>query len=116
MITIYAGYHSRALHCRTEQLAHYLNQISPLYRGLIHVCEGKNRYAISADVARALAYDFIYHGFATIQACGESFPIEDENDLINVFRKMRTERLYLYNGTVLSSGEAKESVLREIAL
>ena len=116
MITIYIGDLSTPLNCRPEQLASYLNQLSPNYFGKVTICESRARYTIAADVARALAYDYLRHGFANVQVCGESFPIENENDFINVFRKIRTERLYRRGVTILSNATTRETALREIAL
>lgn len=38
--------------CRPALLANYLNQLSPAYKGVINIYEGKAHYKINAVVAR----------------------------------------------------------------
>lgn len=101
--------------CRPGLLAAYLNQLSPVYTGVLNIYEGKAHYVINSAVAREMAFQFIKFGACDVQVMGESYVAENENDFIDIFRKLKTERLILKGAYIQSTAESIETAFREIA-
>lgn len=111
-IWIYTGYLSTPICCPSpDRLLGYISQI-PEKAGVITFVEGKARYKISARVVYCLAQDIVKHGFCIMSICGEGVPVEDQEDLISVFRKVQTERLYTDGGYIFSSATTIETAFR----
>lgn len=100
--------------CRAGLLAHYLNQLSPVYKGVINIYEGKSQYCINAVVARELAFQFLTFGSCDVQVMGEALIAENENEFIDIFRKVCTERLIMKGAYIQSTAESIETAFRKI--
>ena len=101
--------------CRPALLANYLNQLSPEYKGVINIYEGKAHYKINAVVARELAFQFLTFASCDIQVMGEALIAENEDDFINIFRKICTERLIMKGAYIQSTAESIETAFRKVA-
>lgn len=101
--------------CRPALLANYLNQLSPVYKGVVNIYEGKAHYKISAVVARELAFQFLTFGACDVQVMGEPLVAENENEFIDIFRKVCTERLIMKGAYIQSTAESIETAFRKIA-
>lgn len=101
--------------CRPGMLAHYLNQMSPIFKGVINIYEGKAHYKISAVVARELAFQFLTFGACDVQVMGEPLIAENENEFLDIFRKVCTERLIMNGAYIQSTAESIETAFREVA-
>ncbi|CZT05355.1 hypothetical protein BN79_184 [Yersinia phage phiR2-01] len=101
--------------CRPGMLAAYLNQLSPVYKGVVNLYEGKSHHIINAVVARELAFQFLTFGSCDVQVMGEALIAENENDFIDIFRRLKTERLILKGAYIQSTAESIETAFRKIA-
>ncbi|QFG07715.1 hypothetical protein [Salmonella phage vB_SenS_SB13] len=101
--------------CRPALLANYLNQLSPVYKGVVNIYEGKAHYKISAVVARELAFQFLTFGSCDVQVMGEALIAENENEFIDIFRKVCTERLIMKGAYIQSTAESIETAFRKVA-
>lgn len=113
-MVIYEGNRFVAI-CRHGLLANYLNQVSPEYKGVINIYEGKAHYKINAVVARELAFQFLTFASCDIQVMGEALIAENEDDFINIFRKVCTERLIMKGAYIQSTAESIETAFRKVA-
>lgn len=100
--------------CRPALLANYLNQLSPVYKGVINIYEGKSHYKINAVVARELALQFLTFGSCDVQVMGEALIAENENEFIDIFRKVCTERLIMKGAYIQSTADSIETAFRKI--
>ncbi|WXX00978.1 hypothetical protein [Salmonella phage 1586] len=101
--------------CRPALLANYLNQLSPVYKGVVNIYEGKAHYKISAVVARELAFQFLTFGSCDVQVMGEALIAENENEFIDIFRKVCTERLIMKGAYIQSTADSIETAFRKVA-
>lgn len=101
--------------CRPALLAHYLNQLSPAYKGVINIYDGKAHYKINAVVARELAFQFLTFAACDVQVMGEALIAENEDDFINIFRKVCTERLIMKGAYIQSTADSIETAFRKVA-
>lgn len=113
-MVIYEG-NRYVTNCRPGMLAAYLNQLSPVYRGVINLYEGASHYIINAVVARELAFQFLTFGACDVQVMGEPLIAENENEFIDIFRKVCTERLIMKGAYIQSTAESIETAFRKVA-
>ena len=101
--------------CRPALLANYLNQLSPAYAGVLNIYEGKAHYKISAVVARELAFQFLTFASCDVQVMGEALIAENEDEFIDIFRRLKTERLIMKGAYIQSTADSIETAFRGIA-
>lgn len=101
--------------CRPVMLARYLNELSPIFDGVINIYEGKAHYKINAVVARELSFQMLHFGTCDLQILGESHIVEGEEEFINIFRKVCTERLIMNGAYVQSTADSIETAFRKVA-
>ena len=87
---------------------------SPAYKGVINIYEGKAHYKINAVVARELAFQFLTFASCDVQVMGEALIAENEDDFINIFRKVCTERLIMKGAYIQSTADSIETAFRKI--
>lgn len=113
-IWIYTGYLSTPIYCPSvDRLLGYLAQV-PEKAGVITLIEGQARYKVPARVIYALTQDIVKQGNCIMSICGEGILIDDTDALIDLFRKVNTERLYVDNGAIKSTATTYETAYRDI--
>lgn len=113
-IWLYVGYLSTPICCPSvDRLLAYLAQV-PEKAGVIALVEGQARYNVPARVIYALTQDIVKHGDCVVSICGEGVLIDDSDSLIDLFRKVNTERLYVDGGAIKSTATTYETAYRSV--
>lgn len=101
--------------CAPLMLARYLNELSPVYKGVVNVYEGKAHYKINAVVARELAFQMLHFGACDVQIMREPHVVEGEQQFVDIFRKVCTERLIMNGAYIQSTADSIETAFRKVA-
>lgn len=69
-------------------------------------------YNISWPLLILICRSLASNNTVLLSALGEAAPLEDGEDLYEMFKRYKTERLFMYAGSIRSSGETIETVFR----
>lgn len=62
---------------------------------MVTICCGYDVYKVNSKVIGLIANNYILKQPTIISYCGESYPLEDKEDVLSFLRKCKTEQFYI---------------------
>jgi hypothetical protein len=68
--------------------------------GMIEICHGRLRYLVNGGVISLIANNYFDNKVTLVSFCGESYPLEDIDDILGFLRTTKSERFFVDGGVV----------------
>ena len=69
---------------------------------IVDICCGYDVYRVNSKVISLIANNFILKKVTVVSYCGESYPLESQEDILSFLRKTKSERFYV-DGVIVKS-------------